>query len=400
MNQEYKHQRIVCIVLSLVLCFSPIVSSLNVINVFLRRISLNTGLIYIVYFALMALFIIFNIRTIPKRLFAALIFFFVSYIVTKTFFPQNSEYMWTTTEDFLGNPTYIWVFYAMFGYIVGFYLKDIKQFVVIFEKFSIASIALLAIRFFMGFVIKSTVPEYMTFSYNLLLPTTFMLLLCIKEFRLYRAVLSILGTVLILVAGCRGALIGLVVSPLIYVFFFGKLENNRKYRISAVLLILTIVVLFFYEPILRAVSSKLTSIGLKSRTIEMLLDSTITDDSSRGTILDNAISNLNFFGHGLWGDRVILNGKYPHNIIVEILIDYGFILGTVILIYLLYILFRGLRSADALMSVVLCSLLSSGLIKLLLSGSFVNQEPAFYVLISLCVVSYSDSYIRECNIAD
>ena len=107
------------------------------------------------------------------------------------------------------------------------------------------------------------------------------------------------------------------------------------------------------------------------------------------------MSQVDLLGHGLWGDRVILNGRYPHNIIAEILIDYGWILGSGILILLICIILRGLHKANVLMSIVLCSLLSTGIVKLLLSGSFVNQEPAFYVLIGLCVNSYTNSCIKK-----
>lgn len=388
MDKKYQKQRVVCLFLSLLLCFTPIVSSLNVIfNVFLGGTSFNTGLLYIIYFVLMVDFLFSNTRYMSKKLLCALVFFFVSYFSTVIFFPQNVEYMWTTADDLLANPTYILLFFVISGFIASFYLNDIELFISIFEKFSVITIALLAIRFFMGFIIRSTVPEYMTFSYNLLLPTTFVLLLCIKEFKVDRAAIAILGICLIFVAGCRGALLGAVISPLIYIFFFGKLDKNIKYRITILLVTLLLIVLFFYDSILQAVSSKLTGIGLNSRTLEMLLNSSITDDSSRGRILQNTMSQVDFLGHGLWGDRVILNGRYPHNIIAEILIDYGWILGMGMLILIAYILFRGLKKADMLMSIVLCSLLSSGVIKLLFSGSFLSQEPAFYVLIALCVRS-------------
>ena len=182
-----------------------------------------------------------------------------------------------------------------------------------------------------------------------------------------------------------------MISPLIYIFFFGKLDKRTKYRITILLTALLLMVLFFYDPILQAVSSKLTGIGLNSRTLEMLLNSSITDDSSRGRILQNTMSQVDLLGHGLWGDRVILNGRYPHNIIAEILIDYGWILGSGILILISVILFRGFIKADTFKSVVLCALFPSGIIRLFHSGSFLGQEPAFYVLIALCASETSNT---------
>lgn len=392
MDKEYKKQRVVCLFLSFLLCFTPIVSSLNVIfNVFLRGISLNTGLLYIIFFVLLVSVVFSNARYMPVKLLCSLLFFFASYFGTVIFFPQNAEYMWTAADDLLTNPTYILMFFSVSGFIVGFYLKDIEQFISIFEKFSVVTVALLAIRFFMGFIIMSTVPEYMTFSYNLLLPTTFVLLLCIKKFKLYRALIAILGICLIFVAGCRGALIGAGISPLIYIFFFGKLDKNIKYRMTVLLVALLFIVVCLYNPILEAVNNQLMSIGLNSRTLEMLMYSSVTDDSGRENIFRNTIAQVDLLGHGLWGDRVILNGSYPHSIIAEILVDYGWILGSGILILITVILFRGFIKADTFKSVVLCALFSSGIIRLFLSGSFLGQEPAFYVLIALCTNETSNT---------
>ncbi len=392
MDREYKKQRVNCIFLSFVLCFSAIVSSLNVIlNLFQGDSFLNTGILYVCYFVLLAFFLFGNIRYMPKQLFVSLMFFLVSYLATFVFFPQNAEYMWTSADDLLMNPTYILLFFAILGYIASFYINDMELFCLIFEKFSLVTVVLMAIRFFMGFIIRSSTPEYMTFSYNLLSPTAFLLLLCIKEFKVYRVVFAILGVSLIFVAGCRGAVLGLVISPLLYIFFFGKVDRNIKYRTTILLVALLFIVLFFYDSILQAVSSKLTDIGIESRNLEKLLSSSITDDSGRENILRKTMSNVGLLGHGLWGAQVILNGKYPHNIVAEILVDYGWVLGIGILGRIAYVLLNGFIKADKFKSVVLCALLSSGIVRLLLSGSFLGQEPAFYVLIALCINEFGST---------
>lgn len=396
MDKEYKRQRVNCIFLSFMLCFSAIVSSLNVILNLLQGAGfLNTGILYVCYFVLLAFFIFGNIRYMPMKLLYSLMFFLVSYFVTLILFPQNARYMWTSADDLLTNPTYILSFFAIFGYIASFYIKDMELFCSIFEKFSLITVSLLATRFFIGFIIRSSVPEYMTFSYNLLLPTTFLLLLCIKEFKVYRAIFAILGISLIFVAGCRGAVLGLIVSPLLYIFFFGKVDRRTKYRTTILLVILLFIVLFSYDSILQFIGSKLTGMGLESRNLEMLLNSSITDDSGRNGILQKSMSNVDLLGKGLWGAQVILDGKYPHNVIVEILVDYGWVLGIGILGLVAYVLLNGFIKADKFKSVVLCALLSSGIIRLLLSGSFLGQEPAFYVLIALCINNFAGTNNTE-----
>lgn len=75
-------------------------------------------------------------------------------------------------------------------------------------------------------------PEYMTFSYNLLLPTVFLMLRCILNFRWYRLLLSVMGSIIILIAGCRGALIGLIGSLILYVFLSAKYLLKTRIELS------------------------------------------------------------------------------------------------------------------------------------------------------------------------
>ncbi len=386
MDDIVKKQRFVCVFISFSLCFSPIVSSLNVIlNILFAGGSLNTGLLYVIYCVLFAICLFQNIRYVSKHLFISLVLILLSLLFTFFFFPKNSVYMWTSANDFLSNPTYIFLLFNLSAFMVSFYLKDINYFVRVFEKFSYISVALLTIRFFVGFILKSSVPEYMTFSYNLLLSTTFILLLCIYEFKINRLLFSGVGVFLILFTGCRGALIGLIIAVVIYVFFMNNLNKKKKYSLMFVLLLLLFVLGVFYYPIFNALNDKLTGIGLSSRTLEKLLSSSFLDDSSRLSILKKTISQVDFFGHGLWGDRVLLDGKYPHNIVAEILVDYGLILGSAMLIIVFFYIIFGLYKSKNKMCLFLCALISSGFVKLLMSGSFLNQETAFYVLLGICV---------------
>ena len=395
MRYEEKKQGRICIFLAYMLCFTGIVSSLGAIfNDLLPGISFNIGLLYILYFILLTWVIVDNCAKVSGSTILIVLVITALFLSVLVFHSQNMKYMWTTASDLLENPTYIFVFYALIGYFVSRRLKNITVFISILEKFAVFTVMVLAFRFFVGVIFKSTVPEYMTFSYNLLFPTTFLLLFSIRDFKWYRVVTAILGSVLIFIAGCRGALLSLIISTLLYVFFFGKIPRKNKYRVTAVFMILLIIVVFFYEPILVLLNGKLSGIGINSRTIAMLLTSTFSDDSGRENIIEHVVKNFNVFGYGLWGDRVLLNGMYAHNMVIELLCDFGLIVGSILLVVFISILVKGLKYSDEQMSVILCALVSVGVIKLLFSGSFLNQEPGVYVLIGLCINSIKD-FVRE-----
>lgn len=391
-----KQQLRICIFISYMICFAAILSSLQVIfNVFLKSyVTFYSALMYIVYFLMLGAIVIHSSFKVPLSSFVIGFFILASYIITIFFHPENVEYMWTSADDFLSNPTYIFLFFSVIGFFLGRELYDYDLMPRVFEPFCCVTISLLAIRFFMGFIISSSVPEYMTFSYNLLIPTTFMLIMCIREQRWYRLLFSIVGTLLIFFAGCRGAIVCLFVSAALYVFFFGKIDRRKKYSLIFLSFMVILVAVFFWTPILSAISSRLEGVGFSSRTLSMLLESDFFDSSGREGIQARAWTVVNITGNGLWGDRVLI-GNYPHNLFIELLVHYGWIIGILLSAMVLYLIINGLRRADENQSVMLCTLVA-GFVKLLLSGSYLNQEPAFYILLGLCAgVIYMSKYCDE-----
>lgn len=387
MLNERKHKRI-CVLLALMLCFGGIVSSLdNIFNNFLPGVPLNSGIIYIAYFVLILWVIVDNGAKMSIDMILVLMGSCLMFLCVLIFHPQNIEYMWTDMNDVLANPLFMLLCFAFVGYFVSRKLEDSTTFIVLFERFSICTIVLSLIRYFSDLKLLLKGPEYMSFSYNLLLPTVFVLLLCIQNFKWYRMIAALVGVILIFVAGCRGALVGALVSILIYIFFYGKLTAKKKYSISAILLILTSAVAFFYKQIFDFLNAILSAVGISSRTVELLLSFSFFDDSGRSDIIQNIIGKIDLLGHGLWGDRVALDGSYAHNLVIEILYDFGLIFGILILVVLAIVILKGIKCADEKMAIILCALISAGLIKLFVSSSFLNQEPAFYVLIGMCVNS-------------
>ncbi len=74
----------------------------------------------------------------------------------------------------------------------------------------------------------------------------------------------------------------------------------------------------------------------------MILEGQITQDTGRFEIYGTVIGELNRFpitGIGLWGDRRILNHLWSHNIFVEILADWGYLIGSLFILGFLVFLF-------------------------------------------------------------
>ena len=393
MIENIKKEKRNSLFLSYMLCFTGIVTSIMVIiHSLLPSLNINAVFLYLIYFILLFIFLfdygIEYLKDFGKKIsmtsFIFILFILLSIILTFLTYPQNREYMWTSITDVVENPLYIFIFYSIIGFFVARKINNVNILAEYLEIFSSFTIVLLSIRFLFGIFKIAELPEYMTFSYNLLFPTCYILLLHIKERKISRLILSIIGTALIIIQGCRGALFGLILMVVMYTFSWGKISKSKKIVIVILTFIFMIYSAVFYEPLLSYIVKWLSSIGLKSRTIEMSLSSTLLSDSGRGIYQKTVLSNMGIIGKGVWGDRVILEGSYAHNLFLELLYDYGIVIGTIVLIFMIYVVIKSIRIANEKMCIIICSLFSVGLIKLMFSGSFLNQEPALWVLLGFC----------------
>ena len=88
------------------------------------------------------------------------------------------------------------------------------------------------------------------------------------------------------------------------------------------------------------------------------------------------------------GDRVHL-GTYPHNLFLELLLQYGWVIGLFLCVLLLVLLVKALLKKNRPEFVFIVLLLPCGFFKLMVTGSYLNQEPAFYALLGFCLNAIS-----------
>lgn len=100
-------------------------------------------------------------------------------------------------------------------------------------------------------------------------------------------------------------------------------------------------------------------------------------------VIDNILNN-NLWGHGIFGDRYFLDGTYAHNIFLEVWLDFGIILGTLVLLFLIVFITKTfLRSNDKKLFLLFFSL---GFMPLLVSGSYLISI-MFSILIGFLIMS-------------
>lgn len=351
-----------------------------------QALSLYTPLLYASFYLIVIAALLFTGRKPKWRNIFAVFFVVVSFLFTIIVSEASVRYMWTSATDILENPVYR-LFLATFpAFLISAHVTDTKQLAQCFEKFSYAVIVL-ALAQFVTAKLHGTAPEYMTFSYNILFHVAFLCNLTIQQPSWRKGCFAVVGAFLVTFAGCRGALLGLIVAVGIY-YLFGTEKAARIifYRAFG-LAALCGTVMFFWEKLLSMAAAFLQQLGINSRTMQMMLLENFWDSSGRAYYYQKTVDSLNLLGHGLYGDRVLLRGHYVHSIALEILLDYGLVLGTVLLCAWIVVICAGIGYANQKERACLCALFSIGCVKLFLSGSFLNQEPGFFLMIGLCLNS-------------
>ena len=164
----------------------------------------------------------------------------------------------------------------------------------------------------------------MSFSYACLMP----MLVLYAQKRPITIFASIFIFLSVIAIGSRGAAI-IFVAYVVLDFF----RNKNKWRFLFLLIGVLFIVLF---PLF---ISGLENIGITSRTITMFNSGKVMDDSSRTKVYDYFISQLldnPLLGIGLFGDRIVTNGSYCHNIFLEICLNWGIVMGPILIIIVFY----------------------------------------------------------------
>lgn len=215
------------------------------------------------------------------------------------------------------------------------------------------------------------------FGYDVLLLFVLFTVLGKKESKWYYC-LSGIALICILMAGSRGPLLGVALILVIQLW-----DRLRVRRIAVKLTIIGLfaavfgVIIVNLSTIMMGLGFLLQRFGFSSRTALLLMSGNFNADSGRGTIYSIALELIKTggpFGHGIYGDRFVISQKtsmwigYCHNIALEILVDFGYLMGGIILLVMIYRIIRVLKAPDSeWRSLYLIFLIASS--QLILSGS-------------------------------
>lgn len=271
---------------------------------------------------------------------------------------------------------------------------------------------ILLLLYILQFFVFSTYLDFFGYSqdvgYNCLLCLSVFYILFLIENNYLYLLITVFSFVFIFISGARGPLLcGVLICIVGYILI-------KEIRLSKLIpfFIVGVLLLTFYNiyknEILGFSYNILKDNGLSVRTIEKLMDNSIGDDSDREyyrkLAWDYIINNF-FYGTGAINDRVYLYsfvkylsptqtvyGSYCHNVILEILMQYGMFPGTIFIISLFTCILRVfLNAKEQYFKAVLLVALSVGLFPLLVSRSYFTFSP-FYFFMGLMFSRYMKSH--------
>ena len=190
----------------------------------------------------------------------------------------------------------------------------------------------------------------------------------------------------------RQALI-IVLLGLAVFFFYGinrKLGKTATILLSAILIVL---ILAFYDNLLELLINVLVKLGVSGRGIEKMMAEEVFDTSNRDWIythLATTIKNNGIRVNGFFSDRYFLErtshrvGYYAHNIILEILVDFGWLFGSILCFLLFWLIVKAILKSHHEQRRLLLFICIFTIVRLMVSSSFI-VEGNFYLLMGMCI---------------
>lgn len=300
--------------------------------------------------------------------------FFLMALLNMMLYPQLNEYFIGTALTFLLN--------CSIPFTLVFFIDDIDLLYNYLIKASIV-IALFAVipSIFVLTGQMSLFGEhavyFMGYGYSCLIPAMILFYAFLKENKYFYLILFSILVFAIVLLGSRGPLlpIGAYVIFTFFVNILKALKEKKKFKINAIIrAVLFLMVLmfsfFFVSFVFSAISNFLEVNHINSRTIDALVTGRIAVSGGRDHIYSILLNELqdDFVSlRGINAEYPIV-GNYAHNIAIEILYDFGGVLGGVFLFMIVFCIvktFLARASIDKDVTVIfmfaaLCQLWNSG----------------------------------------
>lgn len=196
---------------------------------------------------------------------------------------------------------------------------------------------------------------------------------------------SVASFLLLLGFGTRGPVLSYLLPIVCYVFLLYQGKYAKQLKITIATLLVVVVLLLI--PLAMYLQDLFEQLDISVRIFDKILDEELENDSGRSElifILHRAFqSDPRIFGFGLFGSYNFIGG-YPHNIFYELVFSFGYVVGVILIIVMLYHFYSGFRNATlSIEKEFIFLFVTMELVHLFFSYTFLH-ETWFFLLLGYC----------------
>lgn len=333
-------------------------------------------------------------RTITDRVWGAdLAFIMVCLFVYGTelwLFPRNRPYFEVLYSNFIVG--------CLPFYFVGVALRgDDKEIVPWLYKVSCVSIVVFAVYMLFINQMEDVIVRGgdMSSAYNLLPHACLSFYFLMSKFKWRRLALFLLAAVCLVLMGTRGPVLCLLVFMFISILL--TIRTQKPLVILGMVTLFLMLLLFgsMTDLLIEWAYSIADTFGLSTRFFDKMLAGNITESSGRSIIRQRItyyLSEYRLTGLGIYGDLIVAQGLYAHNLFLELWAHFGYYIGSLIIIAFLVFISCGvaycIKIKDENAKLIIFLLLSY-CVKLMLSSSYL-REPFLWIMLG-----YTTALLRE-----
>lgn len=327
--------------------------------------------------------------------------FVLFWILAYALFLINGEAKELCRENMSGFFLKVFPYYFL-GLVLPSSKEEFDRFIVCLERLSISSIFFETLYFIYYFISgrNFAIVDQMDVSYKMYLHIMVVLWIAMKKVDFKSTLASWIGIILLFACGTRGALISIFMWAVICLKI---IVHNAKLKllISILFSFFCVLFIFFFRDAAIFFSKVFYNIGFNTRVFDYMLSDAFLDMNGRDVLYGPVIDVLkkNYTKpYGFYYDRVLLNGRYVHNVVLELMINYGVFLGFIVLLTIIVIGIRFFRGEFYPQYKEFVGILWCGIcIKLFFSSSYL-LEPYFFLMLGCAMqklrnpVIYTDNH--------
>ncbi len=294
------------------------------------------------FFYIMIFFVyLINFKYVLNRISKIILFIIITFFVIMLF----NYILYPDTFKYIGKDNIPFFLFGFLSFIFYTSLKNKDIFFILFIK-SVYIQSFFSILYLSSINFNNNIIYSMSYSYYIFPLLLLLIWKMFKSFKIIDLFLFLLNLFFLIIIGSRGPLVAIMIFLIIlFANKIIKFRNKSQFLINVSLVTFLFLLIININKIISNLLNILSNQGIKSRTISTVLDSSANFLSGRDKVFFYTLDYINkrpVFGYGVLGDRKVLSfigQAYPHNIFLEILMQYGIIIGFLILIALLGLIF-------------------------------------------------------------